>query len=363
LPVADRWRTCPGQPGSRRSGSFEELIRSLAKIDDLWESGVATVMTTPGKTCAKMTASINTHGQRGSDMNTAIGPRGAANPKLPLWDTICLAYSTYVHFFSDVLRITWLWLVLCGLLSGIASIRQWSWMAELIAQRGLTPQTLTTMSRPIDMVVLGTVSGLALLLAGLSIAVAWHRRIVLGEHPGVCGNNVATRSMWRYLLVGLAIALSLVPPMLLQIGVLVSVGLASRGATPGSFAPGPLLLLPFIFALYIAAVAVMLRLCPLLPARAVGDLDLSFKQTWRRTRGNTWRLFWGITACTLPLGLIAQIVMLSVVGFPGPNMFAGDAFVGRMAIISVIFAIYYLLFLPVMIGFMSISYRHFFPRA
>jgi membrane-anchored glycerophosphoryl diester phosphodiesterase (GDPDase) len=124
-----------------------------------------------------------------------------------------------------------------------------------------------------------------------------------------------------------------------------------------------LLLLPFIFALYIAAVAVMLRLCPLLPARAVGDLDLTFKQTWRRTRGNTWRLLWGITACTVPLGLIAQIVMLSVVGFPGPNMFAGDAFVGRMAAISVIFAIYYLLFLPVMIGFMSISYRHFFPRA
>ncbi len=43
--------------------------------------------------------------------------------------------------------------------------------------------------------------------AGVSIAVAWHRRIILGEQPGFSGSNVATKSLWRYDGVGFAIGL------------------------------------------------------------------------------------------------------------------------------------------------------------
>ena len=44
---------------------------------------------------------------------------------------------------------------------------------------------------------------------------------------------------------------------------------------------------------YVVAIAVLLRLSPLLPARA-SYLDRTFKDTWRQTRGNAWRLFWGV---------------------------------------------------------------------
>ena len=47
--------------------------------------------------------------------------------------------------------------------------------------------------------------GLIKLLAGVSIAVAWHRLILLGEQPRLSGTNLATISLWRY--VGIALAI------------------------------------------------------------------------------------------------------------------------------------------------------------
>jgi hypothetical protein len=66
---------------------------------------------------------------------------GAANPKLPLWDTICLSYSSYFHNFTDVLRISWLWLAVVTPLWGTAIWLQLSLTANLAAgmKRGTPP--------------------------------------------------------------------------------------------------------------------------------------------------------------------------------------------------------------------------------
>ncbi|HEY2136084.1 MAG TPA: hypothetical protein VGH49_09360, partial [Xanthobacteraceae bacterium] len=106
-----------------------------------------------------------------------------------------------------------------------------------------------------------------------------------------------------------------------------------------------------------------LRLSLLLPARAIGNLGLTFKETWIATRGNTWRIFWGIVASTLPPVLIAQIAVVTSVGLPRIEMFANEAFIGRMTVISTNLMVFYLLVLPIGIGFLSFSYRHFFERA
>jgi hypothetical protein len=58
--------------------------------------------------------------------------------------------------------------------------------------------------------------------------------------------------------------------------------------------------------------------------------------------------------------LLAQIAFLVVVGFPNPAMFGGEGFVERMTVMSTIFVVYYLLVVPIAIGFLSHSYRHFF---
>jgi len=293
-------------------------------------------------------------------MSLSIGPQGAAQAKLPLWDTISLSYSTYFRYFPDVLRISWLWLAVAAPLTGIANWGRFSLMAGLIAdmKRGIPlPTSAQLASGTVEMTVLGSAAGLLSLFAGVSIAVAWHRHIILGEDPGFSGSNVATKDLWRYVGVGLAICLIVMLPLLVVVGTRFLLFTPVAGGGPPGF--GALILIPVIFFVFLLAFAVMLRLSPLLPARAVGDLGLTFKETWQRTRGNTWRIFWGIAACTILPILAAQIVLL---GFINPAMFA-DGFIGPMVAASTIFTVYYLLVLPIGIGFLSYSYWHFFRQA
>lgn len=281
------------------------------------------------------------------------GRRGnAANPKLPLWDTICLAYSSYFHNFADVLRIFWLWLVVVTPLAGIMNWLQFSLMSELLAG-GV--KRATAASKPIATIAIENVLGLVFIFAGVSIAVAWHRCIILGEHPGISGSNVATKNLWRYVGMGFAICLIvLLPTMMLVLPMFALLSPADVGG-----APRFPMLIPVIFLVSLAAFAIMLRLSLLLPARAVGDMNLTFKETWKRSRGNTWRMFWGTAACTMPPILAAQTIFF---GFLGPGTLFNEALIGRMVIVGTILAVYNLLITPIWVGFLSYSYLHFFER-
>jgi hypothetical protein len=53
-------------------------------------------------------------------------------PKLPIWDVVGLAYSDYFRNFADVLRVSWLWLLLGAALVGVVSWQQWLLMGEVI---------------------------------------------------------------------------------------------------------------------------------------------------------------------------------------------------------------------------------------
>ena len=243
-------------------------------------------------------------------MSGAASPPPPPYPKLPLGRAIGLSYSTYFHHFIDALRTSWLWLVVVGALTGFASWQQFSWMATVLAgaRQGLPPKTFTQPAEPIEAVLLTGLSQVLVLLAGVSIAVAWHRLIILEEHPGFSASNVTSRNLWRYIGVGLAIILLMALPIVLIVAPMIYFIPKPGGGTPPPawfFA-----LIPVFMALYFVTMAMMLRLSLLLPARAIGDLDLTFKQTWHRSRGNTWRMFWGIFACTMPLLLLAQIVYL-----------------------------------------------------
>ena len=74
-----------------------------------------------------------------------IEPQAANPSKLPLWDTICLSYSTYFNNFLDVLRISWLWMLVGVPLLGYASWQQMSWMAKSIDLKpGIPPPPVPT---------------------------------------------------------------------------------------------------------------------------------------------------------------------------------------------------------------------------
>lgn len=309
-------------------------------------------------------------------MNSPADFQRTANPKLPLWDTICHSYSAYFRGFPNVLRISWIWLVVIAPISGFAGWAQAAWMASFFADmRQKTPATISAeqLSIPPEMIFLVYGVGLIKLLAGVSIAVAWHRWILLGEQPRLSGTNLATVSLWRY--VGIALAIYVIAALPALVILLLSGDFSFpffRPAfpfTPGATAAHPggsadlffLSTLVFLVA-YLLGVAVILRLSILLPARAAGDLELTFKETWFRTRGNTWRMLWGLAACTLPAMLVAQIAALFLVGFVGLKFFVGvftGAYADQFAVVAMIAITYYLLVLPICIGFLSLAYRHF----
>jgi hypothetical protein len=288
-------------------------------------------------------------------MSVMSGAQSAANPKLPLGQTITEAYASYSAHFSDVLRISWLWMLVAAAFAGTSSSLQMSWMADVLANSG-AGKPMQIPARPIGMVVLGNVAGLVFLLAGVSIAVAWHRRLLLDEAPGFSGDNIITASLWRYVGVSLLICLIVgVPALLITAPVFFWLGPAKTG---GGIAVAVLV----VFLVYIAAIVAAIRLCLLLPARAIGDFTLTFNEAWARTHGNTWRIFWGIVACTLPPMLLAQIALATLVGFPNPLALAKGQNVGWMVAASAIVTSYYLLTLPIWIGFLSHAYRHFFGQ-
>jgi hypothetical protein len=287
-------------------------------------------------------------------MSTAMGSSTPPYPKLPLWRTIRLSYLTYFQHFIDALRTSWLWLVVVGAFTGFASWQQWSWMAAVLA-RAVPSRAQPAL--PLETGLLLNLDQALVVFAGVSIAVAWHRLMILGERPGLSAGNVASKNLWRYIGVGLAIVLVMALPLAL-IFVPMIYFIPKAGETPPP--PWFFALIPVFMLLYCVGMAVMLRLSLLLPARAVGDLDLTFKQTWHRSHGNTWRMFWGIAACTFPPLLLAQLGYLLAFGFPDPREFGGEDLVARMTANSVVFMIYYLLILPIGIGFLSHAYRHFF---
>jgi hypothetical protein len=57
--------------------------------------------------------------------------------------------------------------------------------------------------------------------------------------------------------------------------------------------------------------------------------------------------------------IIAQIGFVMLIGFPNPTNFASGYFVRDMSVASTVFSVYYLLIVPIGIGFLSHAYRHF----
>jgi hypothetical protein len=292
-------------------------------------------------------------------MENTIAGSSTALPKLPLWNVIKLSYSTYFANFIDVLRIVWLWILLVLPVAAATSWLQASWFSKAAtALRSQQPGSLP-LAPSVELQVAIHASDLILSLCGVGIAVAWHRKLILNEQPGVSGSNIVSRSFWRYILAGIIIlAISILPAWA---GFLALSWLfPAPGAPPGSEV---LLLFLLLFALCIGAFVALLRSSLLLPARAVGNVDLTLKDVWRATHWNTWRLFWGIVACSIPPLLLAQVSFWAIIGLPKPETFPDPGFARQFASLGTLSEIYDLLMLPISIGFLSHAYRYFFEGA
>jgi hypothetical protein len=289
-----------------------------------------------------------TNEQQKSGMTAIVGAERVSHPKLPLWRTIRLSYSSYFQHFGDVLRISVFWLATTAMLDAAMGWMQASWIAHVLAN----PQGRPDLTQPVEMTVLDNIGSAIVVLASVSIAVAWHRLLLLEERPGRSGGNLVTSALWLYVGAAIIICLLQAVPflaLLLAIWVFGWTPAAGDAIEPQT---------PFLIAAAIAAgaggTAILLRLCLLLPACAIGDLTLTIKGACRRSRGNSWRLFWGIAACIMPSAVLVGLVFLTVMLIP----VAPDLYQAQWAASGAIGICCWLITWPIWIGFLSHAFRY-----
>jgi hypothetical protein len=186
--------------------------------------------------------------------------------KLPLWDEIKAAFRHFFGHFQPFEVAAWPWLAILAL-----------WKAAAIGL-GL-PAQYPQIDQIVEIGWQWT--------AEIGVAVAWHRMILLDEP--IAGRPRFGRTELRFLGIALALSFMMAAPFL--------PAAFAAGADAPQATVGGLVMLGAIAA---TTAAVLIARCYLaLPAAAIGS-PIGLAASWRRTRGNGWRIFWGVIACALP---------------------------------------------------------------
>ena len=278
----------------------------------------------------------------GAEPDPVIPDRSSIS-RLPLWPTIRRSYASYVVGFGAILRIAWPWLVLCALLPAPAMALR---MAGLFGPAGTTAITI--------------IAQLVVFLAGFSIAVAWHRHLILDQAAAPSLGNVLTSHLWRFAAVAVLIGLMAWLPMWLPI--LLS-GLLPDPSFVGSMTQGELIALA-LPALLVRLVifALLYRLCLAMPASAINADGLGLSASWSATRGNLLRLMLCAAACMLLPGamlghvqaMIYRAILIPDSGFALPSTRTLVLLQGATNVVQ-------LLIVPLAASFLSIAYLHLAP--
>jgi hypothetical protein len=234
----------------------------------------------------------------------------AAPRKLPVWSTVGGCYATVAHDIGQLVRISWLWLLLMVPVYAAAhwlvsfdwalTAPDWAWMAPRWV-REIAPVMPLVVELPF--------------LA--SIAVAWHRLVLRHERVSARAYLRLDRPVWLYAMCALGFLVLTIGPFLPVV--------ALGAATQYSYGLQGLhteLLLVILLALGALSLGVSLfvlpRLSLVLPALALGE-RLSLSKAWRITRGNTLRFALATYLCMLPaLLLLMPLPLLSLV-LSGPG--------------------------------------------
>jgi hypothetical protein len=197
-------------------------------------------------------------------------------PRLPVWRTVGACYAIVARNLSQLVRISWLWLLI--MLPAYAAVHWLIWSEAGQPESGIIAQALTMLPNVIELPALA------------SIAVAWHRLVLREEGVNDAFYLRLDRAVWWYALV-------------LFVFLALAVGPFVSGAAPVLALPenpdGLWVVLMYVAAGLAIALLVLPRVWLVLPAIALGE-PLSLAGAWRATRGNTWRLAWAGLLCSLP---------------------------------------------------------------
>lgn len=274
-------------------------------------------------------------------------------PLLPLQKLIDDTYRLVWRYKGEYFKIAWCWLALAIL---VLFLFDYCGQA-LPAFKALQQKTMSVkapgdasqfMGSPYPLLVIlwGGLRELVTIFFGVSVAVAWHRLILLKEQvhePYYLRFDNVVRDY--FLVASILMLIEFAPGFIAAL-----LGTASR----------TLLLLSIIVGMagIVIAVNYTVRLTVILPARALGVKNIPFGEVLQRTRSNFWRLAIGPFICALPVVLL----MLGASFVLGVSPKVGNTPVTQALYSSLSTALYLGILAPFYLTFLSLSFRHFFPE-
>jgi hypothetical protein len=287
--------------------------------------------------------------------------------KLPVWSTVIQSFVLTLKNLGWFVKMAWVWVIV--FMAALAAIYWASWPNHQVATatgyfswRGF----------------LGTIP--VSLLVGSSIAVAWHRRLLLGEDLASSTYLRLDRVVLKYFAWGALFTLFWLVPIAIPLIAIdqwatpteaqlltespeAAVAEKPSGSVSGVTDSDPdswMLNTPFFVAMFcvvFGAITIVsyvpTRLGLVLPALALGHQRFSFIESWHASSGNFWRLYLGtIVTIALPtLAVMMPMVVLELSEFSDTRLW----YVFDNCLTEV---------LTLIIGmtgitFLSLAYRHF----
>lgn len=226
--------------------------------------------------------------------------------KLPVFAAFSHAVRSTTSNLSFAFHISWPWMAV--LLPVVVAANYY-----IISQTGGDPQksdATTTLASSLAAVVA--------MLAFASIAVNWHRYILLDEVPRGAERLRLDAMTWRYFgnfLLILAIMAAIV--VVLSVPVILLAIMAGLSGTLDGTGGGIVVAILLVPALVAVATALFYRFGIKLPAIALGRNDFGLRDAWRATGGNTWSIvglgiLYGLLVplCGLALSVVAGLLGL-----------------------------------------------------
>jgi len=198
--------------------------------------------------------------------------------KLPVWSTVGACYALVARNLGQLVRISWLWLLIMLPVYAATNWVIWPWATESAwKESSWIAELVSALSSLIELPFLA------------SIAVAWHRLILNRETTQGVVYLRLDPIVWRY--AALLFAL-LVPSTGAMMYVSSQTPLIEKGLYPWPVVIG-------VMAGVVAWFLLLPRFSLVLPAIAL-DRSLTVREAWGASGGNTLRLALATVLCSLP---------------------------------------------------------------
>lgn len=272
---------------------------------------------------------------------------GVAPSKLPLWRTVGQAYAVWATNFPDLIRTVWVWMLL---MAPVLAISVW-WQEPRLMEMTQAARAGEPFTDPNPLLTLVTqIVGQAIMLPALaSVAVAWHRLLLRGEHPGPGVYLRLDSIVAGYAILAFWIGVITLGPGYFSRMFQIVTG--TSATTPGVAA---LVVQSLAGVVSIIAFFIVARLSLALPGIALGRDDVTLGTAWRISKRNTWRMFWAYFFCILPWGAISGAILY--------RLFLPDQGRAGVTLVSVVMGLLWIPVGMISVGMLSLSYRHFFER-